>query len=196
MRHAVVIDAVRTPVARASADKGYYRDVRSEDLSAHVMNALVARTGIEPHLIDDVRWGCGQQQGEQGFDVARIASLVAGLPIEVGGVTINRNCASSLQAINDAAMNIAAECEDIQIAGGVEHMDHVPMWKGYDPAPSLFRRHSEAIMNMGLTAEYLAAKYRISRDKQDAFAYRSHRLAAEATDSGAFRDEVVPTWGR
>jgi acetyl-CoA acyltransferase len=196
MRNAVVIDALRTPVARASADKGYYRDVRSEDLSAHVINALVARTGVDPHRIDDVRWGCVQQQGEQGFDVGRIAALVAGLPIEVGGVTINRNCASSLQAINDAAMNIAANCEDIQIAGGVEHMDHVPMSKDYNPAPSLFRRHSEAIMNMGLTAEYLAAKYRIPRGKQDEFALRSHTLAAKATDSGAFEDEVVPTWGR
>jgi acetyl-CoA acyltransferase len=196
MRNAVIIDAIRTPVARASADKGSYRDVRSEDLSAQVMNALVARTGIEPQLIDDIRWGCVQQQGEQGFDVARIAGLVAGLPIEVAGVTINRNCASSLQAINDAAMNIAANCEDIQIAGGVEHMEHVPMSKDYNPAPSLFRRHSEAIMNMGLTAEYLAAKYRISRGKQDEFAFRSHRLAAEATDSGAFNDEILPTWGR
>ena len=84
MRHAVVIDAVRTPVGRASSDKGYYRDVRSEDLSAHVIRALVERTGIDPKLIEDVRWGCVQQQGEQGFDVARIASLVAGLPIEVG----------------------------------------------------------------------------------------------------------------
>src|SRR4051812_28651073 len=116
MRHAVVIDAVRTPVGRASSDKGYFRDVRSEDLSAHVINALVERTGIDRRLIEDVRWGCVQQQGEQGFDVARIAALVADLPIETGGVTVNRNCASSLQAINDAAMSIAAHCEDVQIA--------------------------------------------------------------------------------
>jgi acetyl-CoA acyltransferase len=196
MRHAVIIDALRTPVARASSDKGYYRDVRSEDLSAHVMNALVARTGIDPALIDDVRWGCVQQQGEQGFDVARIAALVAGLPIEVGGVTVNRNCASSLQAINDAAMSIAANCEDIQIAGGVEHMDHIPMSKDYNPAPSLLARHSEAINNMGLTAEFLALKYQVPRGKQDEFALRSHTLAAKATDSGLFKSEVVPTWGR
>src|SRR5579871_1547412 len=98
MRHAVVIDAVRTPVGRASSDKGIFRDVRAEDLSAHVMQVLVSRTGIEPHLIDDVRWGCVQQQGEQGFDIARIALMVADLPIEIGGVTIHRNCASSLQA--------------------------------------------------------------------------------------------------
>ena len=136
------------------------------------------------------------QQGEQGFDIARIAALVAGLPEETGGVTINRNCASSLQAINDAAMSIAAGCEDVQIAGGVEHMDHVPMTKDYNPCPRLFRRHSEAIMNMGLTAEYLAAKYRIPRGKQDEFALRSHQLAAKATDAGEFRNEIIPTWGR
>lgn len=196
MRYAVVIDALRTPVGRASSDKGYFRDVRSEDLSAHVMRYLVERTGIDPKVIEDVRWGCVQQQGEQGFNVARIAALVAGLPVDAGGVTVNRNCASSLQAINDAAMSIAAGCEDVHIAGGVEHMDHIPMTKDYNPSPSLFRRHSEAIMNMGLTAEYLAAKYRISREKQDAFALRSHQLAAKATDSGEFKNEIVPTWGR
>ena len=103
MKNAVVIDAVRTPVGRASAENGYYRDVRSEELSAHVIKALVERTGIDPRLIEDVRWGCVQQQGEQGFDIARIAALAADLPVEIGGVTINRNCASSLQAINDAA---------------------------------------------------------------------------------------------
>jgi acetyl-CoA acyltransferase len=196
MRQAVIIDAVRTPIGKASADKGIYRDVRAEELSAHAIEALVKRTGIDPRLVDDVRWGCVQQQGEQGFDVARTAALMAGLPIESGGVTINRNCASSLQAVNDAAMNIAAECEDVQIAGGVEHMEHVPMNKDYNPPPGLFFRHSEAIMNMGLTAEYMANKYQIPRQRQDEFALRSHQLAAEATKSGAFQGEVVPTWGR
>jgi len=196
MQNAVVIDAVRTPIGRASADKGYFRDVRSEDLSAHVIRAIVQRTGIDPKLIEDVRWGCVQQQGEQGYDVARIAALVAGLPEETGGVTINRNCASSLQAINDAAMSVAAGCENVQIVGGVEHMEHVPMMKDYNPCPSLFRHHSEAMMQMGLTAEYLAAKYRIPRAPQDEFALRSQRLAAKATDAGEFRAEVVPTWGR
>jgi acetyl-CoA acyltransferase len=196
MRNAVIIDAVRTPVARASADKGYFRDVRADDLSAHVMKSLVERTKIEPQLVEDVRWGCVQQQGEQGFDVARIAGLIAGLPIETGGVTVNRNCASSLSAINEAAMSVAAGCEDVQIAGGVEHMDHVPMSKDYNPNPSLFRNHSEAIMNMGLTAEFLALKYRIPREAQDEFALRSHHLAAKATDTGEFDREIVPTWGR
>src|SRR4051812_3488025 len=196
MRRAVIVDAVRTPVGRASADKGYFRDVRSEDLGAYVIKALVERTGIDPARVQDVRFGCVQQQGEQGFDVARIAALAAGLPVEVAGVTINRNCASSLQAINDAAMSVAAECEDVQIAGGVEHMDHVPMSKDYNPYPGLFRKNGEGVMNMGLTAEYLAAKYRIPREKQDEFALRSHSLAAKATDSGAFRAEILPTWGR
>jgi acetyl-CoA acyltransferase len=196
MKNAVVIDAVRTPVGRASAENGYYRDVRAETLSAHVIKALVERSGIDPNLVEDVRWGCVQQQGEQGFDIGRIAALAADLPVETAGVTINRNCASSLQAINDAATTIVADYGDIQIAGGVEHMDHVPMSKDYNPYPGLFRRHSEAIMNMGLTAEYLAAKYRISRKKQDEFALRSHQLAASATDKGEFQDEIVPTWGR
>jgi acetyl-CoA acyltransferase len=196
MRKAVVIDAVRTPVGRAAADKGIYCEVRSEDLSAHVIQAILKRTGIAPAEIEDVRWGCVQQQGEQGFDIARIAAMVAGLPEQTAGVTINRNCGSSLQAINDAAMSVAAGCEDVQLAGGVEHMEHVPMSKDYNPCPSLFRRHSEAIMNMGLTAEYLAAKYRIPRGRQDEFALRSHQLAAKATANGEFIAEVVPTWGK
>ena len=196
MKNAVVIDAVRTPVGRASADKGYFRDVRSEDLSAHVIQALLKRTGIVPSEIEDVRWGCVHAARRAGLrhrphrgDGRRPAH-------RDGGVTINRNCASSLQAINDAAMSIAAGCEDVQIAGGVEHMDHVPMTKDYNPCPSLFRQHSEAIMNMGLTAEYLAAKYRIPREKQDEFALRSHQLAAKATDAGEFKNEIIPTWGR
>ena len=181
---------------RASGEKGYYRGVRADDLSADAIRGLMARTGLDPKLVEDVRWGCVQQQGEQGFDVARIAALVAGLPIEAGGVTVNRNCGSSLQAINDAAMSVMSGCEDVQIAGGVEHMDHIPMAKDYSPSPGLIARHGEAIMNMGLTAEYLAAKYRISRKRQDEFALRSHKLAALATDSGKFRAEVLPTWGR
>ena len=196
MNTAVIVDAIRTPIAKASADSGYFRDVRADELSASLIKSLVERTGIDPHLIDDVRWGCVQQQGEQGYDIARIAALMADLPIEVGGVTINRNCASSLQAINDSAMAIMAGVEDIQIAGGVEHMDHIPANKDYNPAPGLFRKHSEAIMNMGLTAEFLAMKYGISRQRQDEFAARSQQSACEATRSGAFAAEIVPTWGR
>jgi len=196
MRYAVIIDALRTPIGKASAEAGYYRDVRAEDLSAHCIKSLVERSGVDPHLVEDVRWGCVMQQGEQGFDIARIAALMADLPIETGGVTINRNCASGLQALNDCALNIAGGCEDVQIAGGVEHMEHIPVTKGYDPAPGLFRRFTEAIMQMGLTAEYLAMKYRISRQQQDEFALRSHQFAAKASDTGAYASEILPTWGR
>jgi acetyl-CoA acyltransferase len=196
MRHAVIIDAVRTPIGRAHKDKGMFRDVRADDLSADLMKGLLERTGIPANEVEDIHWGCVKQQGEQGFDVARMAGLIAGLPIEVGGVTVNRNCGSSLQAINQAAQSIAAQCEDIQIAGGVEHMEHIPMEAGFDPSPRYFYRHSPATLNMGLTAENLAIRHKISRREQDEFAYRSHRRAAEATDTGAFSSEIVPTWGR
>jgi acetyl-CoA acyltransferase len=196
MPAAVVTHALRTPIAVAKSDKGNFRDVRADDLSAGLMKKLVERSRIDPHLVEDVRWGCVQQQGEQGGDVARIAWLIAGLPIETGGVTINRNCSSSLQAINDAACAIIAGVADVQIAGGVEHMDHVPMAKGYDPSPSLFKKHSEGMMQMGLTAEFLAMKYRIPREAQDAFALRSHQGAAAAMDRKNAADEIVPTCGR
>ncbi len=196
MRRAVIIDAVRTPIARAHADKGAFRDVRADDLSADLMNALLARAGVPASEVEDIHWGCVKQQGEQGYDIARMAALIAGLPIEVGGVTVNRNCGSSLQAINYAAQAIAADCEDVQIAGGVEHMHHIPMEAGFDASPRLYYRHSPATMNMGLTAENLALRCKIGRKEQDEFALRSHRRAAEATDSGAFAHEIVPTWGR
>src|SRR5947209_10927651 len=196
MRHAVVIDAVRTPVGRAHAEKGMYRDVRADDLSADLMKALLDRVNLPASAVEDIQWGCVKQEREQGYDVARMAALIAGLPIEVGGVTVNRNCGSSLQAINQAAQSIAAACEDVQIAGGVEHMHHIPMEAGFAVNPRYCYRHSPATLNMGLTAENLALRYKISRKQQDEFALRSHRRAGEATDSGAFAREVVPTWGR
>ena len=196
MSQAVVIEAVRTPIGRAHPEKGMYRDVRADDLSADLMKALLERVGLPASEIEDIQWGCVKQQGEQGYDVARMAALIAGLPVEVGGVTVNRNCGSSLQAINQAAQSIAANCENVQIAGGVEHMHHIPMEAGFDPSPRLFYRNSQATLNMGVTAENLALRYKISRKQQDEFALRSHRRAAEATDSGAFAREIVPTWGR
>src|SRR5215469_3502926 len=196
MRHAVVVEAVRTPVGRAHPEKGIYRDVRADDLSADLMKALLERAGVPADALEDIQWGCVKQQGEQGYDVARMAALIAGLPLEIGGVTVNRNCGSSLQAINQAAQSIAANCEDVQIAGGVEHMQHIPMETGFDASPHLYFRHSPATMNMGLTAENLAMRYKISRREQDEFALRSHQRAAEATDSGKFSREVIPTWGR
>src|SRR5262245_42607717 len=131
MRHAVIIDAVRTPIGRAHPEKGIYRDVRADELSADLMNALLQRVNLPAALVEDIQWGCVKQTGEQGDDVARMAALIAGLPIEVGGVTVNRNCGSSLQALNQAAQSIRAGCEDVQIAGGVEHMHHVPMEAGF-----------------------------------------------------------------
>src|ERR671922_1984426 len=147
MRQAVIIDAVRTPIGRAHPEKGMYRDVRADDLSADLIKALLDRVGLPADAVEDVHWGCVKQQGEQGYDVAKMAALIAGLPVEVGGVTVNRNCGSSLQAINQAAQSIAAGCEDVQIAGGVEHMDHIPMEAGFDPSPRLFYRHSPAGFN-------------------------------------------------
>jgi acetyl-CoA acyltransferase len=196
MRHAVVVDAVRTPIGRANADKGIFRDVRADDLSADLMAALLERVGIPAALVEDIHWGCVKQQAEQGYNVGRMSSLIAGLPIETGAATVNRLCGSSLQAINQAAQSIAAECEDIQIAGGVEHMHHIPMESGYDPSPRLHYRHSPATMNMGLTAENLAIRFKISRREQDEFAFHSHQKAARATDAGEFKNEIIPTWGR
>jgi acetyl-CoA acyltransferase len=196
MRQAVIIEAVRSPIGRAHPDKGMYRDVRADDLSADIMKALLEKAKVPPALVEDIHWGCVKQEKEQGYDVARMAALIAGFPIEVGGATVNRNCGSSLQAINQAAQSIAATCEDVQIAGGVEHMDHISMTSGFDPSPRYLYRHSQATLNMGITAENLAQRYRISRKEQDAFALRSHRLAAAATDSGAFAHEIIPTWGR
>src|SRR4051794_34762547 len=196
MRSAVVIDAVRTPIGRAHPEKGMFRDTRADDLSADLISALMKRVGVPATLVEDIHWGCVKQQDEQGYNVGRMASLIAGLPIETGACTVNRLCGSSLQAIHQAAMSIAAGCEDVQIAGGVEHMHHIPMESGYDASPRLFYRHSPATMNMGLTAENLALRYRISRKEQDEFAYRSHQRAAQATQSGAFAREIVPTWGR
>src|SRR5438876_6882872 len=193
---AVIIDAIRTPIGRAHAEKGIYRDVRADDLSADLMKALLQRTGIPGSEIEDIHWGCVKQEREQGYDVAKMAALIAGLPVEVGGCTVNRNCGSSLQAINQAAGSIAAGGEDVQIAGGVEHMHHIPMEAGFDPSPRFFFRNSQATLNMGLTAENLALRYRIGRKEQDEFALRSHQRAAQATDSGAFKNEVIPTWGR
>jgi acetyl-CoA acyltransferase len=196
MKQAVVIEAVRTPIGKADAARGIYRDVRADDLSADLMKALLERVKIPASEIEDIQWGCVKQQGEQGYDVARMAALIAGLPIEVGGVTVNRNCGSSLQAINAAAQSIAANCEDVQIAGGVEHMQHIPMEEGFSGNPRYFYRHSQATLNMGLTAENLALRYKISRQEQDEFALRSHQKAAAATDAGKFAQEVIPTWGR
>ncbi len=196
MRDVVVVDCVRTPIAKADPERGYFRDVRADDLSAALVRALLERTQLPGDLVDDLIWGCVQQQGEQGYNVARTIALLAGLPIQVPGVTVSRNCGSSLQALNQAVHAIRAEAAEIVVVGGVEHMHHLPMDKDFDPPPALFRKWSPGTLHMGIVAEYMVRKYRIDRRQQDEFALRSHRLADEATESGHFAREIVPVWGR
>jgi acetyl-CoA acyltransferase len=196
MKHAVVVDCVRTPIGRAHKEKGYFRDVRSDDLAVDVVRALVERSGIDQDEIEDVILGNTQQQGEQGFNAARSVALMAGLAMHTGGATINRLCGSSLQAINQATHSIMAGFEDVQIVGGLEHMQHIPMDADLDLNAKLFTRTSKAALHMGITAEFLAQTQGISREEQDAFALRSHRLAAAAQQNGEFENEMVLVWGR
>jgi acetyl-CoA acyltransferase len=196
MKQAVVVDCVRTPIGRSHKDKGIFRDVRSDDLAVSVVQALIQRNALDPAQIEDVVLGNTQQQGEQGFCVARNVGLMAGLPIETGGTTVNRLCGSSLQALNQATHAIMAGFEDVQIAGGLEHMHHIPMDKDIDINPKLFTRTSKGALFMGITAEFLAQSQGISREEQDAFALGSHQRAAAAHAAGEFKDEIVPVWGR
>jgi acetyl-CoA acyltransferase len=196
MKNAVIVDCVRTPIGRAHKDKGVFRDVRSDDLSVATVEALLERTGIDPAEIEDVVLGNTQQQGEQGLNVARNVALMAGVPAVSGGATINRLCGSSLQAINQATHAIMAGFEDVQIVGGLEHMQHLPMDAGIDLNPKLFRTTSRGALLMGLTAEFLAQTQNISREDQDAFALGSHRKAAAAQAAGEFATEMIPLWGR
>jgi acetyl-CoA acyltransferase len=196
MKRAVIVDAVRTPVGRAHKDKGWYRDVRSDDLAVMVVQALIERTGISKDEIEDVVLGNTQQQLEQGFNVGRSVALMAGLPAATGGATINRLCGSSLQALNQAAHSVMAGFEDVQIVGGLEHMHHVPMDADIDLNPKLFQVTSKGALMMGITAEFLAQTQNISREEQDAFALRSHLNAATAQGAGDFRREMIPVWGR
>jgi len=195
MKTPVIVDCVRTPVGRAHAERGVYRHVRSDDLAVEVVKALVERTGIEPAEIEDVVLGNTQQQGEQGFDIARAVALMAGLPAETGGTTVNRLCGSSLQAVNQAAHAVIAEVEDVHIVGGLEHMHHIPMDAGLDINPKLYQRTSRGALHMGYTAEFLAQTQGISREAQDEFALDSHRKATVAYDQHEFDRELIPVWG-
>lgn len=196
MKTAVVVEACRTPVGRSHAERGVFRDVRSDDLAVAAVRAVVERSGIAPTAIEDVLLGNVQQQREQGFNVARSVGLMAGLPVEASGVTVNRLCGSSLQAIAQASHAIVAGAEDVQIVGGLEHMHHIPMDAGMDLNPKLFARTSKGALMMGITAEFLAQSQGISREAQDRFALASHQKAASATASGQFAAELVPVWGR
>jgi acetyl-CoA acyltransferase len=196
MKSAVVIDCVRTPIGRAHKEKGLFRDVRSDDLAVECVRALVERTGVDPAEVEDVVLGNTQQTGEQGINAARSIGLMAGLPVQAGGTTVNRLCGSSLQALNQASHAIAAGSEDVQIVGGLEHMQHLPMDHGLDLNPKLFQRTSKGALMMGVTAEFLAQTQDISRKDQDAFALRSHQRAAAAHANGEFQREIVPVYAR
>jgi acetyl-CoA acyltransferase len=196
MKTAVVVDCCRTPIGRAHAEKGVFRDVRSDDLAVIVVKALVERTGIDPAVIEDVVLGNTQQQGEQGLNVARAVGLMAGIAIEAGGATVNRLCGSSLQALAQASHSILAGAEDVQIVGGLEHMHHIPMDAGVNLNPKLFTRTSKGALMMGITAEFLAQTQGITREEQDEFALKSHQKASLASASGDFSPEMIPVWGR
>ncbi|EDM64852.1 MULTISPECIES: acetyl-CoA C-acyltransferase FadA [unclassified Moritella] len=194
MRDVVVIDCLRTPMGRSKA--GAFRHVRAEDLSAKLMKGLLDRNPkVDPNDIEDVYWGCVQQTLEQGFNIARNASLLAGIPITAGATTVNRLCGSSMQAIHDATRAIAMGDGDVMIIGGVEHMGHVPMNHGVDFHVGLAKSTAKAAGMMGLTAEMLGKMHGITREQQDAFAVRSHKLAQAATVSGRFKREILPIEG-
>jgi acetyl-CoA acyltransferase len=195
MKTAVIVDAVRTPIGRAHVEKGYYRQVRSEELAAGCVRALVERNRLDPNEVEDVLFGCTQQTLEQGLNVSRVIALMAGLPVASAAATINRLCGSSLQAVNQAAHAIMSGAEDVQIVGGVEHMHHLPMDYGLDPHPQLYRVTSRGAVHMGITAEFLAQTQGISRAEQDRFALQSHQRAAEARDNGQFANEIIPFFG-
>lgn len=191
-RTAVIVDAVRTPIGRAHAEKGWFRETRGDDLAVAVVRALLERTGIDPTTVDDCIMGCTQQTGEAGMNAGRNIALMAGLPESTAGCTIDRLCGSSMQALHQATHAIAAGAADVQIAGGFEHMHHLPMDFNHRPNPKLFRVTSKAALHMGATAEFLAQSRGTSRVEQDAYAHRSHERAAKAHAAGEFAREIVP----
>jgi 3-oxoadipyl-CoA thiolase len=206
MKDALIVSAVRTPVGRAG---GSLAEVRPDDLAALVLRAVVDRAGFDPARLDDVIMGCTNQAGEDNRDVARMAVLLAGFPLEVPGQTVNRLCGSGLQAVASAAQAIKAGEGSAFIAGGVESMTRAPYvmlksgsaWNREVPpmADSTLgwrfinaRMNKEWTISLGMTAEKVARQYGISRDDQDAFAAESQRRASAAIKDGIFRDEIVP----
>lgn len=192
MQDAVIVTAVRTAVGRAK--KGTLKDFRPDEMLATVISEAVKRTpNLKPDEIDDVIIGCAFPEGEQGLNVARIASLRAGLPVSVPAMTINRFCSSGLQSIAFAAERIKLGYADIIIAGGVESMSMVPMTGNkFSANPYLAENYPEVYISMGLTAERVAEKYQITREMQDEFALKSHQKALKAIQEGKFKDEIVP----
>lgn len=187
MSAAVIVGYLRSPFTPAI--KGQLASTRPDDLAATVVRALIAQTGVKVDDIEDVLLGCAFPEGEQGFNLARMVGLLAGLPVSVAGATINRWCGSSMEAIHIAAGNIATGKGQLFVAGGVESMTRIPMG-GYNPLPNpaLFKNMPEAYVSMGLTAENVAKRFHVPRAAQEEFALASHRKAAAAD----FSAEIVP----
>src|SRR6202047_4072909 len=192
MREAMIVSSVRTAVGKAS--KGALRATRPDDLAATAIKEAVVRAkGLDPKEVEDVILGCAMPEAEQGMNVARIASLRAGLPVETSAMTINRFCSSGLQAIALAAERILAGQGDVAVAGGTESMSMVPMGGNkISPNPSLMDSYPDAYLGMGLTAENLAKKYGITREQSDEVSFASHQKALAAIAAGKFKDEIVP----
>jgi acetyl-CoA acyltransferase len=192
MSEAVIVSAVRTPVGRAP--KGALSTTRPDDLAALAINAALDRIpGLSKSDVDDVILGCAQPEGESGWNIARMASLRAGLPVEIPGATVNRLCSSGLEAIAIADMRIRSGGDRVVIAGGAETMSLLP-FGGLKPSPNpwLAANYPAALLTMGLTAERVARHYQVSREDQDAFALTSHQKAIAAQAAGRFADELVP----
>ena len=192
MAHPVIVSAVRTPVGKAP--KGALRFTRPDEMAATVIRAAVERAnGLDPALVDDVVMGCAMPEGEQGLNVARIAALRAGLPVSASAVTVNRFCASGIEAIAIAADRIASGSARVVLAGGTESMSLVPMGGNkISPNPGLVADYPDVYLSTGLVAENHAREASISREEQDAFALESHLRAVAAIDAGRFADEIVP----
>jgi acetyl-CoA acyltransferase len=192
MRDAVIVSSVRTAVGKAG--RGALRATRPDDLAAVAIRAALERVpGLDPKEIDDVILGCAMPEGEQGMNVARIAALRAGLPVECSAMTVNRFCSSGLQAIAMAAERIAVGGAEVIVAGGTESMSMVPMGGNkIAPNPWLMDHYPDSYLSMGLTAENLARKYSITREQADEFSLSSHKKALAAAAAGNFRNEIIP----
>ncbi len=192
MREAVIVSSVRTPVGRAF--KGTLRATRPDDLAATIIKGALERVPqLDPKEIEDVILGCAMPEGEQGMNVARTASLRAGLPVEASAITINRFCSSGLQAVAMAAERIMSGGAQVIVAGGTESMTMVPMGGNkISPNPWLVEHYPDSYLSMGLTAERLAKRFAITRQAADEFSLRSHQKALAAIQAGRFDDEIVP----
>lgn len=192
MREVVIVSAAR--LAQGKAPKGTLKSVRPEDMAAHVIRAALERApGLQAAEVDDVVLGCAFPEGEQGLNLGRIAAVRAGLPASVPGFTINRFCSSGLNAIAIGASHIAQGWGDVVVAGGVESMSRVPMG-GHNPRmhPQMVDSYPEIYISMGHTAENVCARFNVTREQCDEFAYQSHMKAAAAIDAGRFKQEIVP----